>query len=420
MAGSFKRKRILYVDNSIGYGGSVICLKLFLANMHRDRYYPVVVTSYADQNYEELNKISEWLYIPNKIIEKETIIKGIEKTLEKVKIDGGKSAQIIASSIDYVINLFPYVIKLLVFAKRKKIDLIHLNNEPVANIGGIIVARLLGLSCINHVRGAPLNWDTRTSRWLYKLVDHFITVGEWIKRDVMAFDIPESKISTIWDGRKLNDYEIKSNQAAKRAELGLATGQLSVGIVGRINPWKGHVVFINAAEKVLKRFPDCKFFIIGGSTDKFEDYEKELKHIVASKGLQANMVFTGQRNDVPDIMNAINVMVHTTLAPDPYPGVVIEAMLIGKPIIATNIGGPAEAIENRKTGVLIPPDDPSILAEKICELLSDEKLRLSLGKEAKKVAFERYSIENHVRQIEEVYERVLHEYQKLSDISLKK
>jgi len=403
-----KIKKILYVDNSIGYGGSVICLKLFLANMHRDRYYPVVVTSYADQNYEELNKISEWLYIPNKIIEKETIIKGVEKALEKVKIDGKKFTQIMASVIDYVINIFPYVMKLLVFAKRKKVDLIHLNNEPVANIGGIIVARLLGVPCVNHVRGAPLNWDTPTSRWLYKLVDHFITVGDWIKRDVKAFNIPESKISTIWDGRELSDYEIKSNQAAKRAELGLVTGQLSAGIVGRINPWKGHIVFINAAEKVLKKFPDCKFFIIGGSTDKFEDYERELKQMVASKGLEANIIFTGQRNDVPDIMNAIDAMVHTTLAPDPYPGVVIEAMLIGKPIIATNIGGPAEAIENYKTGILIPPADSSMLAEKICELLFDEELRLSFGKEAKKVAFERYSIENHVRQIEEVYAKLLH------------
>jgi len=403
-----KIKKILYVDNSIGYGGSVICLKLFLANMHRDRYYPVVVTSYADQNYEELNKISEWLYIPNKIIEKETIIKGVEKALEKVKIDGKKFTQIMASVIDYVINIFPYVMKLLVFAKRKKVDLIHLNNEPVANIGGIIVARLLGVPCVNHVRGAPLNWDTPTSRWLYKLVDHFITVGDWIKRDVMAFNIPESKISTIWDGRELSDYEIKSNQAAKRAELGLVTGQLSAGIVGRINPWKGHIVFINAAEKVLKKFPDCKFFIIGGSTDKFEDYERELKQMVASKGLEANIIFTGQRNDVPDIMNAIDAMVHTTLAPDPYPGVVIEAMLIGKPVIATNIGGPAEAIENYKTGILIPPADSSMLAEKICELLFDEELRLSFGKEAKKVAFERYSIENHVRQIEEVYAKLLH------------
>lgn len=412
MTSSSKTKRILYVDNSIGYGGSLICLKLLLANMNRERYYPIVVTSYADQNYKGLSDLCEWICIPNKVTAGETITRYAEKIPGLKRLGGKRMTQLTASIMDYVMNFSPYVIRLLAFANKKKVDLIHLNNEPVANMGGIIVAKILGLPCINHVRGAPLNWDSATARWLYKHLDHFIAVAEWVKRDVMAFDIPINRISTIWDGRELGAYEVKSDRATKRAELGMNTNQLSIGIVGRINPWKGHIVFIDAAEKVLKRFPDCRFFIIGGATEKFRDYEKELKSIVSAQGLEASILFTGQRSDVPEIMDALDIVVHTTLEADPYPGVVIEGMLVGKPVIATNIGGPSEAIEDYKTGILVPPKKPEVLAEKICELLLNTELRLSLGKEARKVASERYSIDNHVRQIEGIYEKVLYQHGK--------
>ncbi len=398
-------RRILYLENGIGYGGAAICLKLIVTYLDKNKYYPIITTPHNDYNYIKYKANAEWYYIPDKKIDKRKIAKNIDNLFNILKIKNKKYPEFIASFFDYNFNLFAYILKLYFLTKKEKVDIIHLNNEPVCNMAGVIVAKFLKIPCISHVRG-PVVWDSRTSRWLYKNVDYFITVSEWIKKNVMKIGVPEYKIQTILDGRKLDEFKKPFDIKQVRKSLGLSNGELSVGMVGRLNPWKGHKVFIDAAKIVEKRFPKCKMFIIGGSSDTYKSYESELKKIVAEKNIK-NLSFTGQRNDIPDIMRTLDIIVHASIEPDPYPNVVLEGMAAGRPVIATNMGGPLEMVENYKTGILIHPNNPVILADKICELIENEELRTSLGNNAKKIALERYSIESHVRQIEEIYEKVL-------------
>ena len=401
-------KRILYLENGIGYGGSAICLKLIVSHLDRSKYYPIVVTSRNEKDHRDFKNIAEWLYVPDKFIEREVIKKKVEDLFFKIKILPGRSSEITSSAVDYLINFFPYLFRLLRLVKKNQVDMIHLNNEALCNMGGVIAANLLKIPSISHVRGPA--WDSRTSRFVYRNVDYFITVSEWIKKEVLKLHVPERKIKTIWDGRNLEEFNIQIDEAKIREEFGLQPKQPSVGMIGRLNPWKGHKVFIKASEKVLKQFPDCKIFIVGGAAQKHKQYEAEVKSIVYEKKLSENIIFAGQRKDVAQIMGILDVIVHASIEPDPYPNVVIEAMLVGKPVIASNTGGPVEMIENYKTGILIPPKDPAILGEKICQLLENRKMRMALGSEAKKVAFERYSIENHVRKIEAIYEEVMNKF----------
>lgn len=399
-----KPKKILYLENGIGYGGAVICMKLLAANLNRDKYYPIIVTSRNEQNYRRIREAADWLYIRDKFIDKEKLLKIIESIFQRLSIKG-RFIAITVSAIDYLINLCPYLLKLLFCVKKEKVDLIHLNNEPVCNMAGVLAAWLLKIPCVGHVRGPT--WNSRTSRWLYRRVDYFITASDWVKKEVLKLNVHEDKIRTVWDGREIDKFVFHGDKNKFRESLDLKPGQFSVGMVGLLNPWKGHKVFIEAAEKVLEQFPDCKLFIIGGPAEKHKSYESELKSFVCEKGLEKNLVFTGHRRDVTQVMGILDVIVHASIEPDPYPNVVIEGMFVGKPIIATNIGGPPEMIENYKTGILIPPKDPAVLAEKICYLLRNPDLRLSIGEAAKKVASGRNSIKNHVRQIEEIYEKVL-------------
>ena len=188
--------------------------------------------------------------------------------------------------------------------------------------------------------------------------------------------------------------------------FGLSEKQLSVGIVGLIIPWKGHKVFVDAAQIVESKYPECKILVVGMAPDNCKEYEKELKKIVVEKGIK-NLVFTGHRDDIPNVMRTLDIIVHTSISPDPYPNVVIEAMAAENLSLQLILVGPPEMIENNKTGFLVPPNEPSVLAEKICELLRNRDLRHSIGEEAKKVAFKRNSIEAHVRQVENVYERIM-------------
>lgn len=401
-------KRVLYLENGIGYGGSAICLKLIVSHLDRSKYCPIIVTSRNEKDHSDFKNIAEWLYVPDRFIEREVIKRKVEDILFKIKILPRRSSEITSSAVDYFINFFPYLFRLLRLVKKNQVDLIHLNNEALCNMGGVIAANLLKIPSISHVRGPT--WDSRTSRFVYRNIDYFITVSEWIKKEVLKLNVPERKIKTIWDGRNLEEFNIQIDEAKIREEFGLQPKQHSVGMIGRLNPWKGHKVFIEASEKVLKQFPDCKIFIVGGAAQKHKQYEAEIKSIVYEKKLSENIIFTGQRKDIVEIMRVLDVIVHASTEPDPYPNVVIEAMLTGKPVVASNMGGPVEMIENYKTGILIPPKDPAILGEQICQLLENRKMRMALGSEAKKVAFERYSIENHVRRIEAIYEEVMNKF----------
>lgn len=401
--------KILYLENAIGWGGAAICLKLIAKYLDKSKYYPIITTPYKDENYKGYKDVSEWRPIPgNRKINKKRTAQKISNIFNKVNIDDKRYSEFFASIVDYTLNVLPYIQKLYALAKKEKVDIIHLNNEPVCNMAGVIVAKILNIPCISHVRG-PVTWDSRTSRWLYQNVTYYITVAEWIKKDVMKMGVPEYKIQTICDGRKLDEFEKSFNVEEVRKSLELKDGELSVGMVGRLNPWKGHRIFLDAAKIVERKVPDCKLFIVGGSSETYREYENELKKLVHEKNIK-NVVFTGQRDDIPNVMRSLDLIVHASVNPDPYPNVVLEGMAAGKPVIATNMGGPVEMIENYKTGLLIPPNDSAILANRIIELLSNKELSSSIGDEAKRVAFERYSIENHVKQIEDVYEKVLRDY----------
>jgi len=390
-------RKVLFLENGIGWGGAAICLKLIVAHLQRDKFIPVIVSSNKSTEYADYGKICEWYWIPSRYFNKYAL-KGYLR-MEK------QTSRIIVSLSDYLFNIAPHLFKLLKLTLKIKPDLIHLNNEPVCNLSGVLVAKWLKIPCISHVRG-PVEWNSPITRWLYRQVDYFIAVSEWIKRDVLRIGIPAERVETLVDGRDLEEFRKEYEIHELRKEIGLKDGELAVGIVGRINPWKGHKIFINATALLEKELPNCRFYIVGGSAELFLDYEKRLKEYAGSLGLK-RLVFTGQRPDVVRIMKVLDVVVHASEKPDPYPNVVLEAMACGKAVIATNIGGPPEMIEHQKTGILIPPSDPVILAEKIKSLLMDRDLRERLGAKAKEVAFSRYDIKTHTRRIEEIYERFL-------------
>jgi glycosyltransferase involved in cell wall biosynthesis len=408
MKPSTKPKRILYLENGQGYGGAVICMELLLQALDRNCYEPFVSTSYMDSNYQNLGNIAPLTYLSHRFFDKNTLMDRLSIRENGIPRTGIllKGCQQLLSLADYAVNIFPYVLRLIALCHRKQIDLVHLNNEPVCNIGGLIAAKIIGLPVVCHVRDS-VSWDTPTAKWLYSLVDHFITVADWVKEEVLAMGVAPERVQTIWDGRDLRPFVVNEDRDKIRSELGLTQNEVAVGMFSRLNPWKGHRIFIESMEKVFTERPNCRAFIVGGATASLKSYEKELKDEVARRNLTDRIMFTGQRSDIPRLMKAMDILVHASLEADPYPGVVLEAMLMGRPIIASNQGGPAEALDDGQTGILCRPGDAEALASKTLELANKPDQREEIGKVAKKVAWERYAIENHARGIEKVYDKLL-------------
>jgi glycosyltransferase involved in cell wall biosynthesis len=182
--------------------------------------------------------------------------------------------------------------------------------------------------------------------------------------------------------------------AARRAE-GLRPDELVVGIFGRLQPWKGQHVLLQAAGLLARRGVAARFLVVGGSVFGLDPgYGTQLKALAASVGLNGQVAFLGQRADTNALTNACDVVVHASVEPEPWGLVVAEAMAAGRAVVATAAGGPLEMIEHGATGWLVPPGDPVALACALETLLSQPGLRCRLGEAARAHAEDNFGAEH--------------------------
>lgn len=172
----------------------------------------------------------------------------------------------------------------------------------------------------------------------------------------------------------------EASVAAARRELGAGEGDVLFGSFGRLQRWKGQDVFVAAAAQVARARPSARFVVVGGSVFGLEpEYLESLKQDAARAGLGDRLCFTGFRSDVPALMAACQVVCHTSRVAEPFGLVIIEAMALGRPVIATAGGGPSEIIASAEDGVLVRPEDPDALAAAMIALHDDPERRRSLG-----------------------------------------
>jgi glycosyltransferase involved in cell wall biosynthesis len=174
-------------------------------------------------------------------------------------------------------------------------------------------------------------------------------------------------------------YKPETSGTALRTELGVAADEVLVVLVSKLVTPKGHLCFLRAAEQVQACSDRIKFAIVGGPVP---GHSEEALAIEAAAKATPAVMFLGPREDLANIYAAADIAVHCPIYPDPYPTVVLLAMLMAKPIIGTRIGGIPEQIEDGCTGVLIPPADPRALADALLDLVGNPTKRTILGSAA--------------------------------------
>jgi glycosyltransferase involved in cell wall biosynthesis len=191
-----------------------------------------------------------------------------------------------------------------------------------------------------------------------------------------------------------------------RAELQVAPGQPLVGIVCRLDPWKGVDDFLAAASEVARADHEAAFAVIGGPIVGQEAYEDALKNSARELGLGGRVRFSGWRYgpaDMPDVHRALDVLVLASREPEPFGLVLLEAMATAKPVIATARGGPLDIVENGRTGDLVPPRDPAALARAIIALLHDPARSARMGANGRDRVLAHYTAEQYVAGVEAIY-----------------
>ena len=183
-------------------------------------------------------------------------------------------------------------------------------------------------------------------------------------------------------------------------ELDLKKDEKIIGVFSRLDKWKGHKLFLEAVKMLVGRDLKCKFLICGEGAER-SDIEKQINNL----NMQKEVLILGHRKDISRLMNICDSIVNPSIEPEPFGRTIIEAMACEKVIIATNMGGPTEIIENGVDGFLIKPDGVE-LAKAISKILNNDELRESVSRNARKKVLEKFSIERQICLIEDIYDNL--------------
>lgn len=191
-----------------------------------------------------------------------------------------------------------------------------------------------------------------------------------------------------------------ADAAASRRALGLSPGAFLIAHFGRFHPWKGQQVLLEA----LARMVDVQAIVVGAPLFGEEAFEKELHAQAVRLGVAARVHFLGFRGDVPALMRAADVVVHSSIYPEPFGRVVVEGMLARRPVVAALGGGIAEIVADGETGVLVPPNDPAALASALDALRADPANAARIAERGAAMARSRFGIPAMVRGVDDALE----------------
>lgn len=268
-----------------------------------------------------------------------------------------------------------------------------LNNTNVGQIYGGMAAASLRLPAVWWQQtiparryGGPLMTRPLLDQVAARLPAALVVASSDEAADAQRALTPRRRVEMVPLGIDLERVRSRIGYGARlRQREGLGGGPV-IGMAGWIWPWKGQDVFLRAAAALADRWPTARFPLIGGTGD--ETFRTRLIDLVEELGLTDRVVFAGDRSDVYDWFDAMDVAVHASWG-EAFGLVLVEAMALGTPVVATDAGGPAEIIEDGVSGLLVPPGDHHAMADAITRAL-DPPMAAGLGTAAS-VRADRYS-----------------------------
>jgi glycosyltransferase involved in cell wall biosynthesis len=280
---------------------------------------------------------------------------------------------------------------------RRGARLVHTHSSIDSWTGGL-AARSLRLPVVRsrHVTIAV----PRRRTLVYRLADRILTSAEQVKTVLTSAGVQPAKIVAVPPGVDIRQFHPGVSGAAVRAELGL-DGPVA-GLVANIRGSKGHDVFLDAAKEILAAIPGARFLIVGDGVG-FDDVRARVERL----GLSRAVVMTGFRRDIPEVMAALDVLVLPSIRSEATSQVIVQALAVGTPVVATAIGGSPEVIRDGETGRLVPPNDARALAAAIVDTLRDRDRARAMARAGQAFVRERLSIDAQMAATTRVYRELL-------------
>jgi glycosyltransferase involved in cell wall biosynthesis len=290
------------------------------------------------------------------------------------------------------------------YIKAARIDLIHSISYPACLYASIAAART-GRAHIWHEHNIKRLHSV--NRIIYRQASRtcsfVVGPSDAVTNNLGTSGIDRARLRTVYNGIDLQRFSRRPADQIQRLrhDLGLAAGESAIGLFGQMLPYKGHRTLIAAAPEILRAHPQSRFYFVGALENP--PYEQELRDLIAADNLGARMHFTGWRNDVQDLVRAMDVVVVGTTTPEPAALMLMEAAAMERPVVATRTGGTPEILLDGETGLLFEPGDSSQLAARVVRLLKDPELAKKLGTAGRERVENHFSRERHLAEMFGLY-----------------
>ncbi len=288
--------------------------------------------------------------------------------------------------------------------KERDIDIVqtfHFKSDTY----GALVSKLTGRKVISSRRDMG-DLKKRRQIFLNKIANR------WISRHIMVCDavgkrfhemegIPDDSMVTLYNGVDLSRFSPVKRRRERVEALGISEGDFIVGTVASFRPEKAYHILFQAIKEVSGSIDNLKVLALGDGPTRIENQDW-----CRANGLDGIVKFMGHIDEIEECVPLMDVFCLVPNKNEGFSNSILEAMAMGKPVIATNVGGNAEAVVHGETGFIIPPNDPQALAKLILKLYTDRETRLKMGKKARERAEEVFPLKLMVKKHEDLYEEV--------------
>ncbi|MGD9695168.1 MAG: glycosyltransferase family 4 protein [Thermoleophilia bacterium] len=370
--------RAAFVNHYTGYGGAELMLLTLFERIDRRRVTPVLLVPGEGLLPDRARELGV-----------ETHVVPVSDALLDVTRGGAGSRGGAARAA----AALPGAVTRLARAIRRVGADVVVTNSAKAHVYGSLAGRLARRPVVWRIhdtmdspdfggatRGLLLRIGARIPR-------RILSVSDSTARPLIEGGIPRERVVTLYNGIDLSGLR----EAAAAADAA-PQGPPRVGSVGRLTPLKGHDVVLEAAQRLVRRGVDARFVIAGAAAREAPGHLDELRAQAERLGIAERVELISPFDDLGSLLAGLDVFVHASVLPDSLPTTVIESMAVGRPVVATDLGGAPELVREGETGLLIPPGDPDRMADAVQQLLAAPERRAEVGRAASAEATARFDV----------------------------
>lgn len=398
--------KVLFIHHGGNIGGAPISMLQLAAALDRQHFTPQVIFTQSGPILESARDLGMPVQVVN---------------LRSAFFYGAHVPIRLRMLVPFLTYFWPTVRNTERIIRHEQPDLVHLNTIVLIPVA--IGVKRAGVPLVWHVREVP-GPNPWLRRWqigsISRLADCVVANSAYVQQ---AFP-SSTHVRVIHNALDLSRFRIDEGNARShvRTELGLPATAPVVLMIGSVQAVKGHYLLVEAARRIVLDHPDIRFIIVAGGVGSSYvrswrgqaksllglplDNVARMQRQIQKAGLSEHFVFTGYRNDIPELLAASEVVIFLPQAAEGFGRPLIEAMAAGRPVIATDIG-PSREILGEGTGLLVPAGETDALAQALTVLLSDPVLRQRMGVEGKERVVRHFRMEQHIAKITEIYTDLL-------------